>query len=121
MDEQNTTTQQPVMIDSMPTYDTLTPHTTSQKTSYHHKKKWGWIIIAVVILAVVGLAVWFFIRHTKKMLTPAQTLQALKDTSKPVTSTSTQRAATVNTLNQKANPVPVSRNDQLNMLSKLSK
>ena len=93
------------------------------RTSYHKKRKTGWIITGIVLFILVAAGVWFFFFYhpRPKPLTAAATLQALQASSKPVTATPLQRAAAVNALSQHSATAPTSTNGQLQMLSALSK
>jgi len=101
------------------TIDTTVP---PQKTSYHHKRKIGRVIVGIVLLIIIAGLILLFLHHSKPaQLTPAETLQALKASSKPVTATIPERGNTVNTLSKQSSPVVTSNQDQLQMLNALSK
>ncbi len=121
MDENITQTNTPPtkpMVDVMPT----SGPTTITQISYQKKKRTGWIIILIVLILLIAAAVWFFYFHkTHKVLTQTETLQALKASSQPVTTTPAQQAATVQTLSQQSVSRPTTSAQQLDMLNQLSK
>jgi cytoskeletal protein RodZ len=102
----------PIIVDKMPIVTVV-------KTSYHHKKRMGWILIAVAVLIVAGVVVWIVHNHKKGPLTPEQTLQALKDTSQPITATPKDRATNLKAATQRSTPVKASPIDRSTMLNAL--
>ncbi|MDB5188779.1 MAG: hypothetical protein JWM92_377 [Candidatus Nomurabacteria bacterium] len=115
------TTIHPV-IDTMPTGHPA-PFVAEEQNTHHPKKK-ILLIVGLVFLLLAG-AVVFFLFHRKAkqvvQLTPAETLQELKNSSAPVTTTPEQRATDLTTAQKKSLPIVVTTKQKMDILNALKK
>jgi len=115
------TTIHPV-IDTMPTGHPA-PFVAEEQNTRHPKKKI--LLIAGLVFLLLIAAVIFFILHRKPKqvirLTPGETLQQLKNSSAPVTTTPEQRATDLTAVQKSSYQTTVTTKQKMDILNALKK
>jgi cytoskeletal protein RodZ len=89
---------------------------------HHRSTRILMIILGVVVVIAAVLVIWLQFFHKKTpVLSPAETLQQLQDSSQPVTSTPEQRAANLSTAQKNSIQYIVTPQQKLNILKALNK